>query len=1157
MRFEPRPLDAPPILLLILLLAGTIPIYGQFHAGIQGTVTDPSGAAVPGATVTVTNKATDISRTTTTRGSGVYAVYGLTPGDYRIRVSKVGFKAQVLENVVVASQGVQAANVQLQLGAQTQNVTVTAPVTTLINTETGSISGTLTSQDIQMLPSLGRDPFKLARLTPGVFGDGALTSGGAASALPGNAGPGGSSAASSIFQTENQVQVSSNGSRTTSSDLQINGVGVNSVTWGGAATITPNEESIQSVQVVSNNYSALYGRNNGAQMIVTTQNGTNQYHGSAFFKWDRPGLDAYQAWNGPNNAPTFRDTDRFNQFGGSLGGPMLHNKLFGFFSYETLRDDSVATALGWYETPQFLSMAPKGSIASKLLTYPGEGVSYTQIVPEPCSFAGITNPSMCQPVDIGGKYAGLNVGSPLTTPLGTPDPTYVSPGNFGVGNGLNGIPDVMYAETTNPTTITDQQFNYRIDFQAAQNDLLSFTQYWVPETTTDYNGPVRAANLWHHHSINHAETGMWNHTFSPTLMNAARFGVSGWYWNEINTNPQEPWGLPEAMIDNFANVSDIMSDYFGPPGPSVFDQATFDARDTVTKVLNRHMLQFGGDITWLHYLSENASAARPTYNFRNLWDFLNDAPYQELGNFDPMTGQPTELAQQIRSENYAFYVQDNYKPKPSLTLNLGLRWEYFGPIHAAGNNMSNPVLGTSSDPLTGVSLKLGGNLYSTSPNNWGPQIGFAWGPKSIAGYSLNDRFVLRGGFGTAYDLTEEAVTVDGSSNPPFISSFTLTGNNILYSVPSSLTQFSNWPTNSAAVESFSPTTHLPVSGAPVTLYEIQNNLPTPVTYHYSLEAQYEFLPNWVATLGYEGSQTRHDTVLKNLTWGLYTPENPRVQSLYYFENQANASFDSLLAEVHHQVSHAVSLDAQFMWGRSIDEGSNDYYIDDYPYDVTYARGPSDYDVAQSFKLWGVWAPNFWAHRSGLLGKTLGGWELSGILELHTGFPWTPVYGNTGCNIIFQSSGYCDLRPAAYLGGTGTHYSNTTFMTAGGNFPKGALAYFTVPQFQKGPAFPATAPIPPAPGVSPNGFTGPGYRDFDAMLAKMFGLPKMKVLGENAQFELRGDFFNLFNTLNLTPFGVNSTSTIISTNGTASNPQFGQAQGALAGRIIELTARFSF
>jgi hypothetical protein len=656
---------------------------------------------------------------------------------------------------------------------------------------------------------------------------------------------------------------------------------------------------------------------------------------------------------------------------------------------------------------------------------------------------------------------------------------------------------------------------------------------------------------------NHAETGTWNHTFSPTLLNQARFGASGWYWNEINTNPQEPWGLPQSNIDEFGAVNLSSSgDYFGAPGPSVFDQVQYNARDTVTKVLSSHMLQFGGDITWLHYLSEAPYAARPQYFFRNLWDFVNDAPYAESANFNPMSGQPTSLAQQIRSNNYSFFAQDDYKMKPNLTLTLGLRWEYFGPIHALGNNIANPVLGSLPDPLTGLSLKLGGNMYSTSPNNWAPDIGFAWSPKSVLGYSLANRFVLRGGFGTAYNLTEEAITVNGSFNPPFVSSDYLTGSNILYEVPSNVHQFNNWPINPATVETFSPTTHLPVSGAPVGLTQIQNNMPTPVTYHYSLEAQYEFSPNWVATLGYEGSQTRHYTIQNNLDW-LYRPLNPRVNRLSYFYNGANAEYDALMASVNHPVSRTFSIDAQYTWGRSLDEGSNDYSIDDYPYSPTYAFGPSDYNVAQSFTLWGTWSPNFFAFRGGLLGKVLGGWEMSGILDLHSGFPWTPVYSNTSCNIIFVGSGYCTLRPAGYTGGALTSYTNSTFINPNGNFPKTALSYFHVPSFQMGPTFPASGPIPTLPGVTRNSFTGPGYRDFDAMLGKTFGLPKMKVLGENAQLELRGDFFNLFNTLNLVNPGVSGSNNVISFDGVTSNPYFGQAQSALGARVIELTARFSF
>jgi hypothetical protein len=179
--------------------------------------------------------------------------------------------------------------------------------------------------------------------------------------------------------------------------------------------------------------------------------------------------------------------------------------------------------------------------------------------------------------------------------------------------------------------------------------------------------------------------------------------------------------------------------------------------------------------------------------------------------------------------------------------------------------------------------------------------------------------------------------------------------------------------------------------------------------------------------------------------------------------------------------------------------------------------------------------------------------LSGILNAHTGYPWTPFYTNTSCNVVYKNSGYCNLRPAGYLGGAGTDYGNGTFEKANGNFPNGALAYLTVP------TFPVTG-IPPAPSVGRNVFTGPGYFNVDMALQKAFGLPKLPIFGENARFEFRADLFNIFNKTNLVdlnnggnPFDGN----IISRNGTTSNPLFGQSQAALSGRIVQLQARFSF
>ena len=1128
-----------------LLIFAAIPAAAQFRASLQGTVTDPQGDAIPDATVTLTSKETNVSKSVTTSGSGVYAIPGLSPGRYMLTVEKTGFAKQVLDDIPIVSEQAQSQDVRLQVSKATTTVTVSAAAGPVIDTETATLSGTLSGQQIQSLPTFSRDPFQAAILAPGAFGNNARgASGSGAQNLPGSAGPGGTSGTNSIFQTENQVQVVANGTRNNSNSYQVDGIEVNSLAWGGAAVITPNEESIKEVTVQSSPYSAENGRNSGAQTLLVSKNGTNEFHGSALFRATRPGLNAYQRYNGPGN-PVQKDMDRFNQWAGSIGGPVVRNHLFFFFSYETLRNSTQSLADNWYETPQFLAAA-KGvpnSIASKITGYPGEGVSFNAIIPKTCADAGFTNPTQCQAIFSGGQYQGLDIGSPLRTALGTADPTYVSNGTPGIGSGLDGIPDLMFVQSVNPTANNPQQFNGRMDFQATNRDLITFTTYYVPNNSTFYNGPARAANLWHSDRLNETATAVWNHTISSSWLNEARGGVTRWFFNEVGSNPQEPWGLPQDNIDNLGSAN---PQYFGAPGPGVFYQTTYNFRDTVSTVKGKHSIKFGPDLYWEQDNDSQAWAARPQYFFRNLWDFANDAPYAESGNFNPSTGMPSSATKYIRSNIWAGFIQDDYKALPNLTLNLGLRWEYFTPVHEKYGNISNVALGSGPDPLLGVNLKVGGDLYKASKNNWGPQFGFAWRPNPNS-----ERFVVRGGFGIGYNRMEEAITLNGRSNPPLITSLYLQGSDILYQVPSNTNQFSGWPVNPAAIQTFDPATGIPTSGGPVQLTGFPANLPTPITYRYSLGTEYNFASDWVAKLGYQGSTTHHYTRQTNFNW-YFTPLNPRIQSLTFYLNDANATYNAFLAELEHRFSHSLQFDVQYRWSHTIDDGSNDYYTGQYPYGLQYLRGDADFDVRHNLKVYGIWSPHIFTG-NGWAAKILGGWQISGILNANSGFPWTPLYANTGCNVVYANSGYCNLRPAEYLGGAGTNYSNGTFEKTGGNFPNGSLAYFTVP------TYPASG-IPPAPSVGRNVLRGPGYFDTDMTLQKSFGLPKLPILGENAQFEFRADFFNIFNKTNLqnldnggNPYSGN----IISSDGLTSNPQFGIAQAGLAGRVINLQVRFSF
>jgi hypothetical protein len=399
---------------------------------------------------------------------------------------------------------------------------------------------------------------------------------------------------------------------------------------------------------------------------------------------------------------------------------------------------------------------------------------------------------------------------------------------------------------------------------------------------------------------------------------------------------------------------------------------------------------------------------------------------------------------------------------------------------------------------------------------------------------------------------QEAITLNGRSNPPLVTSLSLNQSQLLYQIPADVKQFYNWPVNPTAITPFDPSSGLPIGGAPIDLTGFPSSLPTPLTYRYSFQTEYQLPANWVYKLGYQGSTSRHLTVQNNYNLN-FAPLNPRVEHLYFYTNEANASYNALLTELEHRFANNFQLDFQYRWSRTIDEGSNDYYMGEYPFGKQYRRGPADFDTAHNIKLYGTFQPSWWKGH-GMLGRLLGGWELSGILNWHTGFPWTPEYNDIpGGNLVYENSYYGLLRPGNVIAPYGTDYSNSTFM-GHGNFPNGGTAYFTPPAFPvPTQPFPASVGIPPAPSVGRNILRGPNYFDVDATIQKSFYLPKLPIFGENARFEFRGDLYNIFNKLNLTPFP----SSTAATNTLITSDQFGIAQSALGGRVVELQVRFAF
>jgi hypothetical protein len=1157
------------IAVLLMLICFAVAAHAQFDASLRGTVSDPTGAVIPGATITLTDKATNQVKTAQSDGSGIYTFNALAPGDYTVLAQRQGFQKKQIAQVVLIPEQPNALNIEMQLGDVQQTVTVNGSSTPLLDTDTATVSATISSNEIQHFPSFNRDVFQLAQLTPGVFGDASQGSGGGSLALPGNQGPGGSSSgAAGIFETENGPQMQTRGGQYETNGITVDGISTVSAVWGGTSVITPSEDSVGDMKVVSNSYDASVGRFSGGQIQVTTKSGTNAFHGSLFFKASRPGLNAYQRWNGlgseqagtPASRGLNKDDTRTNNDGGSLGGPIWKNRIFAFFNFEQSPQSNSSTAQGWYETSEFdSSAAPTGSIASQYLTYPGEGVASSSLVQETCKSIGLNEGKNCVTTT-----TGLDVGSPLKgVALGTQDPSYSSPQSPGIGGGLDGVPDIGFYNTVNPTTIAQKQYNGRMDAQARQNDHLTFAIYWVPTETTDYNGPTRSANLWHHSQINDAFSGIWNHTFSPNLLNQARANAAGYRWNEIGSNPQEPFGLPD---DNFGSIGTATPQYLGAPGPTNLNQWTYDFNDVLTRVAGRHNIRTGGGLTRLYYLNNPVYAARPSFSFYNVWDFANDAPNGETGQFDSTTGIPSANREDNRVNLWGVFVQDDYKILPNLTINAGLRWSYFGSFDAKQNNLDSVVLGNGADALSNLSVRVGGSLYTPQKSNFGPQLGFAWQPLESQG-----RLVVRGGFGINYNQDEIAILANGFGNPPNVvnkdfccSTPTAAVPGILYETATSINSLFGYAPNPAAITTFG-SNNLPTSGSPISLTAFPSRPKTITNYHYSLDTQYQFPWNMIATLGYQGSETRHLLVQSNynaIAVGEGQALNPVSNFIDYYANTGTGNYSAMIATLNHSFAHHFSLEEQYTWSKAMDENSGPYTEDPYPYDSHAAYGRSDYDVQNAFKTFGMWQPVFFKGTHGMANKVLGEWTLSGIFNWHTGFPWNPVYNavTSGSALYYNGSGYTQLRPAATVGGAGNSVANSTFkQNVNPNYGGDGTKYFTAPAFPlQTLVFPETS-APPAPGIERNSLNGPRYSDVDASLSKGFGLPNMRIIGENARIEVRVDTYNLLNKLNLNGSSIDNTIGSVNPDGSVQsvNGDFGVARNALGSRTVQLQARFSF
>jgi hypothetical protein len=1163
-------------LVLLLLALCVLPAQAQYRASLQGTVADSQGAMVPGAQLTLTDQETNHAMTATSDGAGNFTFNELPPSTYNLQVSRDGFKSKVLNGVHILAEQANSLNVVLEIGGKAETVTVNAGDMAAIDTETGNISGTITQEDFAKMPDFGRDPLQLAQLAPGMFGDGSQNGGGGAQSLPGNQGDSSVGASSGPYQTENKPQVFGNGGRNDTNGITLDGVAISSVTWGSAAVITPNPDTIKEMKVVANPYDAESGRFSGAEIQMISQNGTNQWHGTALFKLDRPGLNAFQRYNPGGPTAGQRDTAKYNEFGGTVGGPILRNRIFFFFGYDSIRNTGTVNGQGWYDTASLDGQSTSGTIANKFLTIKGAQAVYAKILEgasdgHDCAFVGLVQGVNCNWI----QGQGLDIGSPLTIGVGMHDPSFAQPthnpdgsvtyhpGLGGNGNGsysnLDGKADMMYIETVGPNNNINAQYNGRLDYQVTDKDLVAYDIYYVPVNNTTYNGPQRASNIFYHNALNYSTGLLYNHTFSPTLLNEARADMAGWKWNELGDNPQSPLGLPNDIIalNNGVSFSNVTPQQFGPSIGSIFDQWTLNFKDVLTKVYKSHNLKFGGQYTRLAQLDSATWAASENFYFNNYWDFLNDAPTTEtVSGANPLTGVPTDSRKDDRQYIPAVFAQDDWKVRPNLTLNLGVRWEYFAGMTEKNGNNPRLNLGTGQATFTNLAIVLKQPQVDAQKANFGPEVGFAFSPLRDGG-----KLVLRGGFGMSFNGLEEAITTNTRFDPPFLTnSNTLTGNEIVYGTAANIYQYGALPANPLLISTFN-SANLPTGGVALGITGIDPKLKTSYVYRYSLEAQYDLGHEWVATLGYTGSSGRHLPLQYNL-YDKYAAQilsgalsfNPAVNSIDWYEDTGTSSFNSMLAEVRHQFAHTFEADVQYRWAHSLDGGSGPYSEPDYQFLPGYNWGSSDFDSRNMIKMFAVWTPLLF-HGNTMLEKVAGGWTFSPIFNYHSGFPYDPTYGGISCNAFYPNNGDCSLRPAAYNNSASNSQSTDSFKTGAGHYPNGAASYFTAPvvvnNTQPGWSTTSTVPTPTAlpglPGLGRNAFIGPRYSDLDLAATKAFGLPTMKVFGEGARIEIRANAFNLFNKVNLASVDSNI----------GDGPNFGRANSALGSRTIEGEFHFKF
>jgi hypothetical protein len=919
-------------------------IFGQQPTGtINGTVTDPSGAAVVGAKVIATNLNTGLTRDTTTANDGGY-VFPLVPvGFYSVTVEAQGFRRFEQRGIEVRTDQFASVPVSLQIGSATQSVTVDANAQ-MVQTQSGALSEVVSERKIVELPLNGRNAATLVLLTPGMA-DLTPSANGSNSSFSG--------CTDTIQSTSypGAQATSANGARTDMVNYNLDG-GSNEDPYTNTNNPFPNPDALEEFSVQTNSYSAEYGRGSGAIVNVVTKSGTNDFHGSAF--------DFLR--NGDLNARNFfaasADQLKRNQFGGSFGGPIVKNKLFFFGSYQgtQLRNVTQANAA---TVPTAAERDGDFSSIPRALVDPFSGVPFVNNQIPVSDFAPASS-----------KLLSL-----------IPEPT-----------GPNGV--IQYSS---PDNEHENQFLTRIDYDLNKHRI--YGRYFYSRYGRD--AVIGSQNiLTSNRGLDLFDQGVSvsdTYNISPNILNSFIFSYNR---NNGTVTSGAPFSWPSLGIPIASTTPPelqlTVSGYFtiGSGHPTKVNRHDYHASDSLHWLLGSHELAIGGDflredVDLINTFRQNGEFTFSSTNFSGdpLADFV-------LGYARRFIQGGGEFAQR-RANLGGLFFQDNYRVNRELVLNLGLRWDPFVPYSDELGRTECFLPGHQSQKFPNAP---NGYLFAGDPacptggfkSSWfllAPRVGFAY---NVGG---NGKTTIRGGWGIFYQPPFVEAFNNFVDSPPWSPQYQFIG-----------TPFMN-PYNGTAnpfPAQFAP--FIPPSTAtfPIPLplgVSYQPNWQPANVMNWNLTVEHQLSTDILLRVGYVASKGTHLSYNTDVNAPLPSPtataDNEQArrpyqqyQQLTQDSSDANSSYNSLQVEVDKRFSHGVTLSANYTWSRSIDEVSYQTdlcginVID--PYNVRAFRGVSDFNVPHRFVLDYLW--ELPSPKEGLERALLGGWETSAILNWQSGFP---------------------------------------------------------------------------------------------------------------------------------------------------------------------------